>query len=54
METKPGSFLRGCRISRNTILREPRGITDSMIRFSVGMEAAEDLIEDLNNALENV
>ncbi|MGZ9149080.1 MAG: PLP-dependent transferase, partial [Candidatus Deferrimicrobiaceae bacterium] len=34
--------------------RQKRGITDSMIRFSIGMEAAEDLIDDLNNALENV
>jgi len=34
--------------------RLKRGITDSMIRFSIGMEAAEDLIDDLNNALENV
>lgn len=34
--------------------RLKRGITDSMIRFSIGMEAAEDLIEDLNSALENV
>jgi cystathionine beta-lyase/cystathionine gamma-synthase len=34
--------------------RQKRGITDSMIRFSIGMEAAEDLIEDLNSALENV
>jgi len=34
--------------------RLKRGITDSMIRFSIGMEAAEDLIEDLNHALENV
>ncbi len=32
--------------------RRRRGITDSMIRFSIGMEAAEDLIEDLRNALE--
>jgi cystathionine beta-lyase/cystathionine gamma-synthase len=32
--------------------RLKRGITDSMIRFSIGMEAAEDLIEDLNHALE--
>jgi len=31
--------------------REKRGITDSMIRFSIGMEAPEDLIADLNNAL---
>ena len=34
--------------------RLKRGITDSMIRFSIGMEAAEDLIEDLNKALENI
>jgi len=32
--------------------RRKRGITDSMIRFSIGMEAAKDLIEDLQNALE--
>jgi cystathionine beta-lyase/cystathionine gamma-synthase len=25
-----------------------------LIHFSIGMEAAKDLIEDLNNALENV
>ena len=31
-----------------------RGITDSMIRFSIGMEAAKDLIEDLRRALANV
>ncbi len=29
-----------------------RGITDSMIRFSIGMEAADDLIGDLRQALE--
>jgi cystathionine beta-lyase/cystathionine gamma-synthase len=34
--------------------RLKRGITDSMIRFSIGMEAAKDLIDDLNHALENV
>ena len=34
--------------------RRKRGITDSMIRFSIGMEAAKDLIEDLKNALKNV
>ncbi|MFV1957719.1 MAG: PLP-dependent aspartate aminotransferase family protein [bacterium] len=34
--------------------RRKRGITDSMIRFSIGMEAPEDLIEDLNNALSKV
>lgn len=32
--------------------RRERGITDSMIRFSIGMESARDLIEDLKNALE--
>ena len=34
--------------------RLKRGITDSMIRFSIGMEAASDLIEDLNGALANI
>jgi cystathionine beta-lyase/cystathionine gamma-synthase len=34
--------------------RLKRGITDSMIRFSIGMEAAKDLMDDLNHALENV
>jgi len=34
--------------------RRKRGITDSMIRFSIGMEAAKDLIEDLKNALKNI
>jgi cystathionine gamma-synthase len=31
--------------------RRNRGITDSMIRFSIGMEASKDLVEDLSNAL---
>ncbi len=31
--------------------RRERGITDSMIRFSIGMEAAHDLIGDLRQAL---
>ncbi len=34
--------------------RLERGITDSMIRLSIGLEAAKDLIEDLNNALESI
>lgn len=34
--------------------RRKRGIADSMIRFSIGMESAKDLIEDLYDALENV
>jgi len=40
-----------------TIPREKRlqtGITDGLIRLSVGIEDAEDLIEDLQNALEKV
>lgn len=32
--------------------RKKRGITDSMVRFSIGMEAPEDLIDDLINALD--
>jgi cystathionine gamma-lyase len=31
-------------------VREPRGITDSLIRFSVGVEDAEDLLADLDQA----
>ena len=34
--------------------RRKRGISDSMIRFSIGMEAAKDLIGDLHNALKNM
>ncbi len=34
--------------------RLERGITDSMVRISIGMEAKEDLIEDLFCALENL
>ena len=34
--------------------RLERGITDSMVRISIGMEAKEDLIEDLFRALENL
>jgi cystathionine gamma-lyase len=33
-------------------IREKTGITDGLIRLSVGIENAEDLIEDLGNALE--
>jgi cystathionine beta-lyase/cystathionine gamma-synthase len=33
--------------------RLKRGITDSMVRFSIGMESAKDLIGDLNHALQN-
>jgi len=31
--------------------RQQRGLADSMIRFSIGMESAKDLIEDLRNGL---
>ena len=37
-----------------SIPREERiknGLTDSLIRLSVGIEDAEDLMEDLNNAI---
>ena len=29
------------------------GITDSLVRMSVGLEAADDLVEDLERALED-
>jgi cystathionine beta-lyase/cystathionine gamma-synthase len=34
--------------------REQRGITDTLIRISVGIEATEDLLEDFENALKNL
>ena len=34
--------------------RQKIGVTEQMIRLSVGIESAEDLIEDLENALEAV
>ncbi|NIS74431.1 MAG: cystathionine gamma-synthase [Deltaproteobacteria bacterium] len=34
--------------------RQKRGITDSMVRFSIGMEAPEDLIDDLRYALDGI
>lgn len=34
--------------------REKRGITDGLFRFSVGLEHADDLLEDLQQALEKV
>jgi cystathionine beta-lyase/cystathionine gamma-synthase len=34
--------------------REKTGVTDSLIRLSVGIEAIEDLIEDLNQALNQI
>lgn len=35
-------------------LREKAGITDGLIRFSVGIENADELIEDLQNALSKI
>jgi methionine-gamma-lyase len=35
-------------------IREKAGITDGLIRLSVGIENAEDLIEDLRRSLENI
>ncbi len=32
-------------------LRQKRGITNGLLRFSVGLENVEDLIEDLDQAL---
>ncbi|MBD5027055.1 methionine biosynthesis PLP-dependent protein, partial [Xanthomonas citri pv. citri] len=40
-----------------SIPRERRlelGITDGLIRISVGIEDAEDLLEDIGQALENI
>jgi cystathionine beta-lyase len=34
--------------------REKTGVTDSLIRLSVGIESEKDLIEDLENALKMV
>jgi cystathionine beta-lyase/cystathionine gamma-synthase len=33
--------------------RDKAGITDGLVRYSVGIEDAEDLIEDLRQALES-
>jgi cystathionine beta-lyase/cystathionine gamma-synthase len=32
-------------------IREARGLTDSLLRLSIGIEDVEDLIEDLEQAL---
>jgi cystathionine beta-lyase/cystathionine gamma-synthase len=34
-------------------VREKAGLNDSLIRLSVGIEDADDLIEDLHNAINN-
>jgi cystathionine beta-lyase/cystathionine gamma-synthase len=34
--------------------REKAGITDNIVRLSVGIENIEDLIEDLDNALKQI
>jgi len=35
-------------------LREESGVTDGLVRLSVGIENADDLIDDLKQALEKV
>lgn len=35
-------------------MRKRLGITDNLIRVSVGLEAAEDLVEDFNQALNSI
>jgi cystathionine beta-lyase/cystathionine gamma-synthase len=35
-------------------MREARGITDSLVRLSVGIEDIDDLIADVEQALEGV
>jgi cystathionine gamma-synthase len=41
-------------VSIPTKEREAVGITDGLVRFSVGIEDAEDLIEDIRNSLNNL
>ena len=36
------------------IEREKTGVTDTLIRLSVGIEDVEDLVEDLKNALNKI
>jgi len=38
-------------ISRDPVKRASYGISDSLIRYAVGLEDPEDLIADLDNAL---
>jgi cystathionine beta-lyase/cystathionine gamma-synthase len=38
----------------NQAERKVAGISDSLIRYSVGIEAADDLIADLQQALEHI
>ena len=46
-----------CEMTHKSIPREKRyssGVTDSLIRISVGLEDAEDLIEDLKQAFQTI
>ncbi len=36
----------------NKEIRESAGITDGLVRLSVGIESVDDIIDDLNQALE--
>lgn len=40
--------------SMDPVLREKAGITDNLIRLSVGLEHIDDLIGDLRNALDGL
>jgi cystathionine beta-lyase/cystathionine gamma-synthase len=40
--------------SMDPVLREKAGITENLIRLSVGLEDIEDLLEDLGSALEGI
>jgi cystathionine gamma-synthase len=40
--------------SMDPVLREEAGITESLIRLSVGLEDIEDILEDLRNALDGI
>jgi cystathionine beta-lyase/cystathionine gamma-synthase len=40
--------------SMDPLLRQEAGITDNLIRLSVGLESIEDILEDLGQALDTI
>ena len=40
--------------SMDPVLREEAGITENLIRLSVGLESIDDILEDLRNALDTI
>jgi cystathionine gamma-synthase len=40
--------------SMDPVLRQEAGITDSLIRLSIGLESVEDILEDLRRALDTI